>query len=99
MLKGEVVSKTAKESWSEVGGPGSIAEVGNRALIVLQTPAIHREVEKAFGKRLVLASAPPDRVAALAPTKGVDPLAKMRDLLRRPESVEFPETPFQEAVE
>jgi hypothetical protein len=99
LLTEQIEFKIGRDSWSDVGGPGSIAGIGAHVLMIRQTPAIHREIEKAFEKDLLSAKTPPDRVAALAPTKGVDPLAKMRNVLHHPESVDFPEIPFGEAVE
>ncbi|MBC7852330.1 MAG: hypothetical protein IAF94_02750 [Pirellulaceae bacterium] len=93
-----ITSKIASESWDDVGGPGSIALLGTNVLIVSQTPAIHREIEKKHGRQLLAAVAPADRIAPLVPIKGNDPLGKMRGALRRPVSAEYPETPLKEAV-
>jgi hypothetical protein len=98
-LTKQIISKVARESWSDVGGAGGITNVGPKALVVFQTPAIHREIEEKFGKQLSRVSAPPDRIASLVPIKGIDPLAKMRSALRRPVSVEFPRRPLHEILE
>jgi hypothetical protein len=95
----QITSKTAPDSWDEVGGAGSITNIGTKVLVVLQTPAIHREIEKKFGKEMLRANASDDRIAALVPTNGVNPLAKLRAVLRGSVSFEFAETPLQEAVE
>jgi hypothetical protein len=98
-LTKQISSQIAHDSWSDVGGMGSITKVGPKVLVVFQTPVIHREIEKKFGKELSWVSAPPDRIAALVPTKGIDPLAKMRAALRRPVSAEFPRRPLHEVLE
>jgi|GEM_PF-2717962 hypothetical protein len=98
-LAKQINSKIARESWSDVGGMGSITKVGPKTLVVFQTPVIHREIEKQFGKQVSRVIAPPDRIAALVPTKGNDPLAKMRAALRRPVSAEFPRRPLHEILE
>ncbi|MBC7852329.1 MAG: hypothetical protein IAF94_02745 [Pirellulaceae bacterium] len=95
----QITSKLAPDSWDQRGGVASIKSIGRNVLVILQTPAIHREINKKFGEELSLAIAPLDRVAALVPTKGVDPLANMRAVLSRQVSVEFAETPFRKAVE
>jgi hypothetical protein len=43
-------------------------------------------------------SAPLDQIAALAPTKGPNPLAAISHALRRPNSTEYAETPVREAL-
>lgn len=97
-LAKQITSKIAPDSWDQVGGPGSIRPFGASVLLVSQTPAIHREIEKTHGRQLTAAVAPAPRPAALVPIKGNDPLAKMRGTLRRPVTAEYVETPLKETV-
>ena len=94
----QITSETAPASWNKVGGAGRIAKVGAGIIAISQTPTMHREIERKYGKKLLPVTVPAERIAALVPTKGPNPIAKMRDVLRRPLSVEYPETPLGEVV-
>jgi hypothetical protein len=43
-LKNSLMATIAVESWSEVGGPGSIVAVGTDQLLVSQTPSVHKKI-------------------------------------------------------
>jgi hypothetical protein len=98
-LLSQITMKIAPESWSDVGGMGSITNIGPKVLLVLQTPVVHREIERKFGKQVLPVRAPRDRITALVPTKGADPLAKTREALRSPVSADFAKRPLQEVLE
>lgn len=95
-LTKQITSQIGAESWESARGPGKLAAIGPHVLIVFQTLRHHREIERKFAKELLPVIAPADRIADLSPKKGVDPLANMRDLLRRPTSTEYAETPLAE---
>ncbi len=95
-LMKQITSQIGAESWESARGPGKLATIGPHVLIVFQTLRHHREIERKFAKELLPVNAPADRIADLSPKKGVDPLANMRDLLRRPASTEYAETPLAE---
>jgi len=97
MIK-KITTQTAINSWDKGGGRGHIATLGTGTMAISQSPGIHREIEKKFVKQLFRVSAPADRIAAMVPTNGMNPLAKLRVSLRRPISVYFPETPLSELV-
>jgi hypothetical protein len=60
----QLVSQIVKpDSWSEAGGPGSIAEYGG-LLVVRQNPQVHREVEKLLAMLREQASDAPQAEAA-----------------------------------
>ena len=93
-----ITSKIAAETWRDAGGPGEIVTVAPTVIAISHTPATHREIERMLGKELSSVSAPLDQIAALAPTKGPNPLAAISQALRRPNSAEYPETPVREAL-
>lgn len=97
MIK-QITSQVDAASWDSVGGPGSIARLGPKVLVVLQTPLRHREIERRFAKELLPVRAPADRLAGMVPIKGPDPLGKIREALRRPATALYPETPLSEVV-
>jgi hypothetical protein len=94
-----ITSKIAAETWRDAGGSGEIVTVAPMVISISHTPVIHREIERKLGKELSAAIAPLDQVAALAPTKGPNPLAAISQMLRRPNSAQYPETPLREALE
>jgi hypothetical protein len=93
-LKGKVAAAT----WRDAGGTGELIQVAPTAIAIFHTPATHREVLRKFGKELSLASAPFDRIAALTPTKGPNPIAAISQAMRLSNSADYPETPFREAL-
>ncbi|MFN0021088.1 MAG: SHD1 domain-containing protein, partial [Pirellulaceae bacterium] len=94
----QVTSQTAPQSWDNLGGSGSICSLGTNVIVISQTLPIHREIEKKHVRQLMPVAAPADKVAALVPSKGVNPLAKMREVLRRPSTADYVETPLKEVV-
>ncbi len=93
-----ITSQVAAKTWRDAGGPGEIVTVAPTVIAISHTPAIHREIERKLGKELSSVSAPLDQIAALAPTKGPNPLAAISQALRRPNSTEYAETPVREAL-
>lgn len=94
----QITAQVEPNSWDDVGGPGSLSSLQGTVFVVAQTPMIHREIEKKFARQLLPVSAPADKVPLLAPTAGVNPLAKLREALCRPASVAVIETPLQDLV-
>lgn len=94
-----ITSKIAAKTWRGAGGPGEIVAVAPTAIAISHTPATHREIERKLGKELSAVSASLDQIAALAPTKGPNPLAAISQTLRRSNSAGYPETPLREALE
>lgn len=94
----QITSQTAPKSWDNVGGRGSIVNLGPSVLVIAQTGTVHREIEKKYARQIAPASAPAKMAAALVPTKGINPLAKMRETLRRPTTALFMETPLKNVV-
>lgn len=94
-----IKSQIAATTWRDAGGSGEIVKVAPTAIAIFHTPATHREIERKFGEELSPVSAPLDQIAALAPTKGANPIAAISQAMRRLNSAEYPETPFREALE
>jgi hypothetical protein len=94
-----ITSKIAAATWRDAGGSGEIVTVTSTVIAISHTPATHREIERKLGKELSPVNAPLDQIAALTPTKGPNPLATISQVLRRPNSAEYPETPCREALE
>jgi hypothetical protein len=92
----QITTQTAINSWDKGGGRGHIVNLGTGVMAISQSPRLHRDIEKKFGKQLLRISAPADRIATMVPTKGTNPLAKLRDRLRRSISADFTETPLRE---
>lgn len=94
----QITKQTAVETWRDAGGTASIVPIGTGILAIFQAPATHREIERKYAKELLPVTVPIERLAGAVPTKGPNPIAKMRDALRRPVSAEYPETPLDEVV-
>jgi hypothetical protein len=93
-----ITSKIAAETWRDAGGPGEIVTVTPTVIAISHTPASHREIERKLGKELSSVSAPLEQIAALAPTKGPNPLAAISQALRRTNFADYAETPCREAL-
>jgi hypothetical protein len=93
-IKGEVSPTT----WNGAGASGQIERLAPTVIVVYHNPAIQREVQRKYEKELSPVSAPLDRIALLAPTKGASPLAPISQALRNPISADYPETPLAEAL-
>lgn len=92
-------SQIAAATWRDAGGTGEIVKVAPTAIVISHSPATHREIQRKFGKELLPVSAPLDKIAALTPTKGPNPIAAISQAMRQPNSADYPETPFREALE
>jgi hypothetical protein len=94
-----IKTQVAAATWRDAGGTGELIQVAPTVIAISHTPATHREIQRKFGKELSLASAPSDRIAALSPTKGPNPIATISQVMRCPNSADYVETPFREAFE
>ena len=94
----QITTQTAVETWRNAGGGASIAPIGTGMVVISQAPATHRDIERKYAKELLAVAAPTERIAALAPTKGPNPIGKLLDALRSSASAEYPETPLADMV-
>lgn len=89
-------SQITNSSWESGGGSGNAVALGPGVKMIYQTELHLREIEKKFAREVVAVRAPADGVEGLMPTKGKDPLAKLRRSFRRSASAEYTESPFHE---
>lgn len=83
-----ITTTVAPDSWADVGGPASVAPLAVGGLLVRQSWAAHREIEKSFGDMLQPLAAPP--------VVGSTPLAKA---LAKSQPVEFLQVPLKDVAE
>jgi hypothetical protein len=93
-----LTSKIAAATWRDAGGTGEIVQVAPTVVAIYQIPETQREIQRKFGKELSPVSAPLDKIAALSPTKGPNPISAISQVMRLSNSADYPETPFREAL-
>jgi hypothetical protein len=88
------IAKThAPESWEQNGGPGAMAELSPRLLLVRQSQPVHRLLEQQFSQVFVPVRRPESRPAPLPPR---EPTAA--SALRQSTTCEFVATPLTDAA-
>lgn len=89
----DITGNIAPQSWDTVGGPGSLCPVPPNALIVMQTQANHRQIEKHYQGLL-------KRVRSTVPATVPDLVgAAVAKALSASTQLEFIETPLKDVVE
>jgi len=92
-LIADLMRNIAPESWDAVGGPGSVMALPPSVLVISQTQANHRQIEKHYGDLMTPVRSP---VPAKSPGLMSDSVAAALEKLTR---IEFIETPLTQVVD
>ncbi len=79
-------------SWSDVGGPGSLSYVAGRVLVVAQTDRVHRKIAKHYGNQLTPVGAQQAQIPSIP---GLEFPVKA---LTAPTRAEFVKTPLVDVI-